>query len=479
METLFWYDYETWGKNPAIDRPVQFAGVRTDLNLNVIEEPVVLFCKLSQDLLPDPIACLITGITPQEAHLKGMFEYEFAAAIHAHFSKPNTCVVGFNNIRFDDECSRYLFYRNFYDPYSREWAQGNSRWDIIDLVRACYALRPDGVAWFIKDDNQVSFKLEHIAAVNKLNHNNPHNALSDVYTTIELARLIKTKQPKLFDYFWLLRNKNKVYEYLNLQHKKYVLHISGMFSVKRYCSGLIMPITQNPNNKNEIICYDLSADPTPLIELNVEEIQKIVFSANHFVIPLKGVHVNRSPFICNHDKILNDNVMMQRLQIDTEECEANYRKLLAYEKHNKLTKKVASIYCSIANKKTDPELMLYDAFFNDADKNIFHKINAADGLELKQSNFEFHDPRLPELFFRYRARNFPETLTEQEQARWKQFCYQRLTQTETGIGITASMYRNKIKYLMQQYNSEDKFQRILEQLIAYINELSLNFNYKF
>jgi exodeoxyribonuclease-1 len=55
--------------------------------------------------------------------------------------------VGYNSLRFDDEVTRNTLYRNLYSPYDREWQNGNSRWDIIDMVRACHDLRPEGIVW--------------------------------------------------------------------------------------------------------------------------------------------------------------------------------------------------------------------------------------------------------------------------------------------------------------------------------------------
>src|SRR5579871_2035428 len=131
MKTFYWHDYETWGCNASLDRPVQFAGVRTDLNLNIIGEPLELYCKPPSDMLPHPEACLTHGITPQIAQERGVLEYQFTAKIYEELSKPHTCAVGFNNIEFDDKVTRFILYRNFYDPYEHTWKNDNSRWDVL------------------------------------------------------------------------------------------------------------------------------------------------------------------------------------------------------------------------------------------------------------------------------------------------------------------------------------------------------------
>ena len=235
--TLYWHDYETFGVNPRWDRPAQFAGIRTDEDLNEIGEPMELFCKPVRDILPDPVSCLITGITPQIAEAKGIFEPEFIARINAEFSVPGTCGVGYNSLRFDDEVTRHTLYRNFYDPYVREWRDGNSRWDIIDLSRMTYALRPAGIEWPRHEDGRVSFKLEQLAAANGLGHESAHDALSDVRATIEWARLLKEKQPRLFGWLYKLRDKRQADDQLDLIQRTLVLHSSGMYPPETGCTS--------------------------------------------------------------------------------------------------------------------------------------------------------------------------------------------------------------------------------------------------
>ncbi|HCS27478.1 MAG TPA: exodeoxyribonuclease I, partial [Spongiibacteraceae bacterium] len=229
----YWHDYETWGADPSRDRASQFAGVRTDADLNIVGEPLVIYNRPTPDMVPQPEACLVTGITPQEALEKGLPERDFIRAIHAELSQPGTCGVGYNSIRFDDEVTRYTLYRNFFDVYAREWQNGNSRWDLIDVVRLCCALRPEGIEWPVGENGAVSFKLELLTAANGLSHEAAHDALSDVHATIDLARLIKREKPKLFDYALGLRKKQHVAQLLDMNRQKPVLHISSRYPASR------------------------------------------------------------------------------------------------------------------------------------------------------------------------------------------------------------------------------------------------------
>ncbi|MDB2384810.1 exodeoxyribonuclease I, partial [Endozoicomonas sp.] len=299
MQSFYWLDYETTGADPAADWPAQFAGIRTDADLNEIGEPLNIYCQLPADRLPHPEAFMVTGLDPYIVNEKGLIEPEFIKKIHHELSQSGTCAVGYNSIRFDDEVTRHSLYRNFYDPYAREWKNGNSRWDLMDLVRLTAALRPDGINWPLREDGYKSFRLEELTQANGLEHGEAHDALSDVRATIALAKLIKERQPKVYDYVFNHRGKQEVSRLLNTFTKEAVVHVSGMFGAGRNCLAVVMPLAVHPVNKKGIIVYDLSIDPEPLISLSVNDIQKCLFTPaaerpdNVARIPLKVVHINK------------------------------------------------------------------------------------------------------------------------------------------------------------------------------------------
>jgi len=449
VQTFYWHDYETWGVSPARDRPAQFAGIRTDLDFNIIGDPLMVYCQPPVDLLPQPEACLITGITPQKAQAEGVSEREFIKAIHRELSAPGTCGVGYNSVRFDDEVTRYTLYRNFYDPYAREWQNGNSRWDLIDMVRACRALRPEGIEWPNREDGSPSFKLEYLTAANGLAHEAAHDALSDVHATIAIARLIKQRQPRLFDYLFKLRSKHEVAAQLNLAAPKPVLHISGMFPAERGCAALVLPLAQHPTNANEIICYDLGIDPTPLLELDSEQIRTRLFTPraelNVEHIPLKTIRLNRCPVVATA-RLLDDEAIARRLQIDRELCYRHAERLLQAKY---LTDKLHAVFSAREfAADNDPEQQLYSGgFFSNNDRALIARVGKADGAALARGTFSFEDERLPEMLFRYRARNFPETLGDEEKMAWAAFCHARLTDPQAGASIVLDDFRRQLQEL--------------------------------
>lgn len=454
--TYYWHDYETFGTHPACDRPAQFAGIRTDADFNIIEPPLVVYCRLAADSLPHPDACLLTGITPQLVDQQGVCEAEFIRLIHEQLVRPNTCTLGYNNIRFDDEVTRNLLYRNFYDPYAREWQNGNSRWDLLDVVRAASALRPTGIVWPTsaqQSENapKPSFKLEHLTNANGIGHAMAHDALSDVEATIAIARLLRQAQPKLYQFLSLHRQKTAALELLQLGRFKPIVHVSGKYAAAKHCLAVVLPLCKHPTNTNGIIVFDLSFDSEPLLTLSVEMIRQRLFTATCDLpdgverIPLKTVHINKCPVLAPINVIRPDDAV--RLNLDLERCYANIDKIKA---STDLSQKLAAVFTPAPSTETmiDADLAIYaGGFFSDTDKQKMAKIRASTPQQLATIKLKFNDARLPEMLFRYRARSYPETLTDKERQRWDRFCKDRLTGKIPGAGMTFDAYFARLSEL--------------------------------
>ncbi|MCH8498491.1 MAG: exodeoxyribonuclease I [Marinobacter sp.] len=473
IRSFYWHDYETFGADPTHDRPSQFAGVRTDADLNIIEEPLVIYCKPADDYLPAPEACLITGITPQKALTDGYPEAEFIRQIHAAFSVPGTCVVGYNSIRFDDEVTRHTLYRNLRDPYGREWQNGNSRWDIIDMVRLTYALRPEGIEWPRKEDGSPSFRLEDLTKANGITHEAAHDAMSDVEATIAMARLIRDRQPKLYEFVLQHKDKHAARGLLDIVTHKPVLHISSMYPASMGCCALVAPLTEHPTNRNAVIVYDLRENPAELLGASVEEIRERVFTAKAELdegvtrFPLKAVHLNKCPVLAPAAmlKTLSPE-RLDQLQLDGDQLREHLRLL---RQDPDLPQRIQQAFNQErASDLTDPDEQLYAGGFlspGDRKKLDFIVAQPVESL-LEHQHTPFDDPRLPEMLFRYRARNFPETLQDEEQERWEQFRQQRLMQPPRGWR-SLEAFAQDLQRLAADPNLTDRNRSILEDLHLY------------
>jgi exodeoxyribonuclease-1 len=477
-ETLYWHDYETFGSDPGRDRPAQFAGQRTDLDLNPIGEPLVIYARPAPDYLPQPEACLITGITPQQAAQRGVCEAEFMARIHAELAAPGTCGVGYNSLRFDDEVTRYSLYRNLYDPYAREFRNGCSRWDLIDALRTAYALRPEGIAWPRRDDGLPSFRLEDLSAANGLAHGQAHDALSDVQATIALARLLRDRQPRLYDHLFRHRGKQAVAAMIDLKARQPLLHVSGMFGAARANLGLVLPLAWHPGNRNELFCADLSADPSPLLELPAEALRERLYTrgedlAEGEVRPgLKSVHINRCPVLLPAK--MADAAIAARAGLDGARCRAHLARLREHlAKHpDRLAAKLRALALSATPpRRADVERRLYDGFLSDADRAQLERLRRLPPEELAAAGAVFEDERLPELLFRYRARNYPQTLTNEEQAAWEAQRFQRITEPEDTDVADLAAYQADLEARLAEPDLGDRERVILEDLQAWGDSL--------
>jgi exodeoxyribonuclease-1 len=382
--------------------------------------------------------------------------------------------VGYNSLRFDDEFTRNLLYRNFYDPYEREWKDGNSRWDLIDLARMCYALRPQGIEWPRHASGAPSFKLGELAAANHLVHDKAHDALSDVHATIAFARLLRVRQPRLFAFYFALRRKQRAFEMLDYVHRTPVLHVSSRYPAERGCLAMIVPLAAHPTQPNGVIACDLDADPTALLELDADEITDRVFTPRVDLpddverIPLKTVHANKSPALAPLSAL--NGVDTARIGLDTERCR---RHLQLLHEAPDLPEKLRQVFSTPrgADVPVDADLALYRGFPGDADKRLLREVRKTPPAELGVGKFVFKDARYSELLFRYRARNWPQALSTEEALHWEDFRRGRLTVAADATALTLPDYFELIAQMRMQPDMTLTQFALLDQLEAWGREI--------
>ena len=422
-KTFFFYDLETSGLNPREARIMQFAGIRTDMELNQIGEPFNILVKLSDDTLPSPEASMITGITPQQTQTDGYTEAQFAKIIVDEVCLEDTIMVGFNNISFDDEFIRYHLWRNFYDPYEWCWKDGRSRWDLLDVVRMTRALRPEGIVWPVVD-GKPSNRLELLTKENGIDHFKAHDALSDVEALIAVTKLIREKQPHLYEYLLEMRDKNKVKQLVNLEDKKPFVYTSGHYDAAYAKTTVAFPLA--PGKNGNVLVYDLRHDPTTVINLSPDELKKKFYAtweerkAEDFIhLPVRELQYNKVPAVAPLG-VLEQSDGWTKIGLDRATIETHKTTLLSAPH---FAENMRSLFENRTEfkKSADPEAQLYDGFMNDRDKLRVETVRNADERQLADFNPEFSDERLSPLFLHYKARNYPRSLSQSESIAWEEW----------------------------------------------------------
>ena len=470
-DSFLFYDLETFGSDPRRTRIAQFAAIRTDTALNEIGEPVDFFVKPANDVLPSPIATLITGITPQHALRDGVTEADALALINDEMARPGTCSAGYNSIRFDDEFVRFGLYRNFHDAYEREWKAGNSRWDLLDALRLMHALRPDGITWRQRDDGKgTSFKLEHLAEDNGLREGMAHEALSDVRALIGIARLFRTRQPRMWEYVLRLRDKRFAASLMDPVAMTPLLHVSQRFPASRLCAAPVIPLSRHPQIDSRMIVFDLDSEPDALLDLDPDGIADRLYVRQADLpegesrIPLKEVHCNKCPALVAWAHLRDAD--FERLSIDPVVVLKRAERVRAAGPA--LAEKMRQVFARDRPRETvDADAALYDGFIGDADRRLFASVRSSPPHLLARQAIGFRDPRLVELLFRYRARNWPESLRPAEHTRWNNYRRQRLD-TDNGLSeLTFEQSRQQITELRTAHSGDGSKQVLLDALDAW------------
>lgn len=426
--SFFFYDLETSGRDTARHRIMQFGGQRTDMELNPIGEPIDILVALTDDVLPEPGALLVTGITPQKTKDEGYTEAQFLKMFHEQVLTPDTIIIGYNNIRFDDKFMQCTLYRNMYDPYEWQWQEGRSRWDLLDVIRLTRALRPDGIEWPFDEKGIPTNKLDKITVANGIEHENAHDAMSDVYALINVAKIIKDAQPKLFDYLLKNRNKQAVqgiigstgagkpFVHTSFCYPKEVLHTSVSTVIAEGTSG-------------EHFVFDLRYDPEPWINMTADELKTHCQKSaderddDHEFVPVQKLRCNQCPAVAPFEVLRADTAAQERINIDLSMVNRHLQKL---QQHPEFGKRVAAALERTFDKDDDPECQLFDGFIPGSDKAKMSAVRAADAAKLRGFDPGFSDKRLQRMLVRYKARNYPSSLTDNERTEWEDYRVERL-----------------------------------------------------
>ena len=479
MHTMLFFDYETTGLVPARERPTQFACVRTDMDLAIVGQPKTLFCKPAPDHLPDAGACLATRITPQLCGEVGLTELQFVREVHRELAAPGTVGAGYNSVAFDDEVTRFMLWRNLIDPYEREWKNGCSRWDVLHTVRAAYALRPETMDWPRTEDGRVSFALDRLTDANRLLHESAHDALSDVYATIALARLVRERQPHLYDHCLAMRDKTLALQEMDPGRGTPFLHV-GRGAAETGGVRIMLPIAPHPTNRNEVVAWDLAHDPRELLDMDAETVRKRLFTRaedrpeGFKRMPLDSIAANQSPAVFGNLEVLSGQRAAE-LGLDVDAAHANAAVMARVLAALDVSSLLQVVFARDA-VDVDPEAGLYAGFVGNADRRILEQLRMLDPGELASVKPEFNDPRLGPLWLRYKARHFPDALTARELDKWEEYRFDKLVTGAEGSRTVAMVRQDVARYRQMLAAASEPTDpanfRLLDDVLAHANAVA-------
>mgnify|MGYP005842956929 CR=1 FL=1 len=474
-ETFLWHDYETFGADPRRDRPCQFAAIRTDSELAPVGDPVIWYCKPGNDMLPSPDACVVTGITPQTAEARGMPEPEFANRIFELMSEPGTCSVGYNNFRFDDEISRFMFWRNFIDPYAREFRNGNSRFDLIDLLRMTAALRPEGLQWPLNEAGNPSFRLEDLAHANGFSTERAHDALADVENTLGMARLLRRHQPRLWQWGLALRARHRVEQLI--EPREILLHASSRFPAAEGCLAPVLPLFRHPAIKSQWLVWNLRTDPADFLEFDADMLADLFWTPGADLpeglkrLPVKWIRTNRAPML-SPTTTLNV-AAAERTRIDLGTAERHAQTLAA---HPEFLERLTAVFSAArTGPALDPETALYDGFVPDGDRRITEKVRSLSpdraAALLDDLHGPFADERLSELLLHYAGRHAESSLNEAQRRAWQDYRQRRLIDDPELAPLRLAEYLQRIEALRRE---APEHTALLDELAQWPDQLGIS-----
>ncbi|HUC95971.1 MAG TPA: exodeoxyribonuclease I [Candidatus Saccharimonadia bacterium] len=467
--SYLFYDLETSGLNPAEDRIMQFAGIRTDKKLNIIGEPFDFLIKLSSDVLPSIDAILITGITPQMAISNGLSEAEFLDIFHSQIALPETVFVGYNSVAFDDEFIRYMNFRNFYDPYEWHYLDGKRRMDLLDVVRATRALRPSDVNWPVDSKGKPTNSLGAITKANNIEHTTAHSALGDVKALVQVATLICQKQPKLFDY--MVKNmSDKTAATKLLSSNKPALYTFGWYpdEFNKTTAVIYIATTQA---KSQLV-FDLRQSPKNFAEKNEDSLYNDYLNqkSSDLPFPLFNIKSNRCPALAPINVLDKDSQI--RIKLDMKTIETNLEIFNKFK--SQIIKKAKVVFKKIDDSRQNKNNIsvdsnLYQSFIPDQDKLNLKKFRSIPSSEIASGKKYFKDERLNKLILLYKAHNYPRALTSEESTMYESYRNQKLF--GGGLDSQLNKFLLKLQELSQLENSSKTQRYILEELKLYAESI--------
>ncbi len=398
MKSYLFYDLETSGLNKSFDQILQFAAIRTDIDLNEIDR-YSINVKLRPDVIPSPYASITHRISIAESK-KGVSECMAIRHIHALLNTPGTISLGYNTLGFDDEFLRFSFYRNLLTPYTHQYSNKCNRSDILPFAVLYYLYKHESLEWPVVD-GKSSLKLEYLSAKNKLAEGRAHDAIVDVEATVELAkRFYKEKEmwDYILGYFDKKTDKERIYQLPSAFESTAGIHMYGLmtgikFGADNLYQAPVLYIGDSIPYSNQSLWLRLDLpELNQLNKDNIKENSRVIrkrFGESPVILPPVERFTNK--ISTERMKIVDENLKWLQAEKD------KFYKLVSYYREFE--------YQDIPNVDVDAALYI-NGFMTKEEQRVCNKFNQSSYDKMQDIIDEFSEGSLKELAKRVFIRNF-------------------------------------------------------------------------
>mgnify|MGYP000267572664 FL=1 len=464
MSNLVFYDFETCSSNVSYGQIIQVGAILVNDNFQELDRYEGR-CKLSPGVVPEAMALLVNKTTPKMLKETNLSHYQMIRQLVDKFKKwKNSTFIGYNSINFDEEFLRRTLFKNLDYPYLTV-TNGNERADLFSLTRASYLYYPNCIKTPISAKNNPVFKLDKLAPMNGIKHDDAHSAISDVLATVEIAKLLSKTAPNVWKTSLMTTNKDKTLQLI----KNELTFCTDFFYYGKSFPFVLTYVCEHPQ-WGYPMCFDLKSDPKYYFNLSISELKKELKKTPKVIRTIKH---KKHPIIMNSSYGMNFD---RYKQLGLPELQKRAKLI----KENKdFADKVSSVLDEEAREKKDfdsqeevfAEESIYKKFTTKEDNAIMPAFHKADWKKKFLVLQKFKDERLRYFGKKIIYEESPESLPKDEYDAIHKEIASRVLSTNEEKWNTIPRTYSEIDTLRNKFKDDKDKLKVLEDINSYIEEM--------
>ena len=380
----------------------------------------------------------------------------------------NSTFIGYNSINFDEEFLRRTLWKNLEYPYLTN-TNGSERGDLFSLARACHLYYPDCIKTPISDKNNPVFKLEKLAPMNDIKHDQAHSAMGDVLASIGIAKLLCKKAPNVWKASLMTTNKDRTFQLI----KDEQLFCTDFFYYGKSIPFVLTFVCQHPQ-WGYPMCFDLKSDPNYYFNLSTNELKKELDKKPKVIRTIKH---KKHPIIMNPSYGMNfDNYKQLGIKKLKERA-----KLIRENKE--FIKKVANILDEDARERKEldsqmdvyPEESIYMKWAPDHDSKLMPEFHKADWKNKYSVIQRFKDDRMQYFGKKILYEESPQSLPKEEYDIFHKEIASRILSTNQEKWNTIPRTYSEIDTLRNKFKEDNQKLQALENINLFIEEMETTY----